>query len=210
MIGGRDQRAQVTAAAQRRRRHAEIVRRLRHVEKDRVDAVFVKSFRDILEFEFHAIGQPHPIEILAGQMLHFRPHFVGNHAPAGQRRARQRQRQSAGTAARFDDGDARLNRQSQQDVPDIFREDDLRGALDILNQIGGGRVEQQERVAQMGLHLAAPHAADAVVVLDHTAMRLQRIAGLQPHQVTLVVAADEQGSLVGLNKSIGHAPHYNA
>jgi len=105
-----DQRAKVTAAAQRRRRHAKIVCRLRHVEKDCVDAVFVKSFRNIFQFEFHSIGQPHPIEILAGQMLHFRPHFVGNHVPAGHRRAGQCQRQSAGAAPCFDDGDARLNR----------------------------------------------------------------------------------------------------
>ena len=43
----------------------------------------------------------------------------------------------------------------------------------------------------MGLHLAAPHAADAVVVLDDAAMRVQLAVGQQTDEVAFVIAADE-------------------
>ena len=73
-----------------------MIRWFRHVEEDRIDAGFVKAFHNVLEFELHPIGQPHPIEVLVRQVLHLRPDFVGDHAAARQRRLLRHQVEKIG------------------------------------------------------------------------------------------------------------------
>ncbi len=168
------------------------------IQEEGVRIHFGKASRDIPQLESDPPSQAEPLQILTGQLLELRAAFVGDHMPLRADSVGQRNGHGAGAGAGLQDGLTGPDRHAGEDEADVLGVHDLGAALQILQQVRQGGLQDEERAALVAEDLAAPRLADQFIVVQNAAVGVERPAGNEREDEMLVTQAHQEGQVTGL------------
>ena len=206
LIGGGQDRSKEATVLQRFDNLGQIGPGTAHIQKEGIYVALVKPLGNVTQLELDAVRQPQRFQVLLSQAQDVGTELVGIDLAIWPHRAGQRKGQAPTAGPCLDDPASRHDVELEQGIANVLGIHDLRGALELLDQVKGARLQDDKGIAQVRVNLPPQGLAQQILVIDTAPVRLELSPCPEPHDELFPVLADEQDQIVFLSDIHGHSP----
>ncbi len=196
LVGGGHQRRKDTPWTQRLAHLRDEFPRLAHIQKERINAFFNKTIVNAAQMHGHMGQQANTLQIGARPAVGIFTILVGVDHASRRHRPRQRHRQPRAARTRLNHAAARAQVHAIDKPRSILGVNHLRTPFEMAHQVFQCRLKRQPLVARGAGHRLARGAPHNVGMGKDTHVRVQFLAGAQPHKVAALVARNQEHKVV--------------